>query len=419
MPERNKTADVGCVIVGAGHAGTQVATRLRRLGWKKPVTLVGEENTLPYHRPPLSKDYLKGVRDLDSILLAAAAFYEKADIQLCLNRRATRIDRRRKLVEFDTGPPLVYEKLVLTTGARPKNLSLPGALLDGVYYLRSAGDVDGIRAAARAGRRAIIIGGGYIGLEVAASLRHLNMDVTVLEALDRVLKRVTCETMSHFFTRIHREEKVRVETDAAVRAIAGNGGVRGVELSQAVFLDADMVVIGVGVTPNVELAEEAGLAIDNGIVVDAFARTSDPHIFAAGDCTSFVHPRYERRIRLESVQNANDQAAVVARTICGELTAYDAVPWFWSDQFDVKLQIAGLADCADDVVVRGDPDRGRELSIVYLEQNRLLAVDAANRPRDFVQGRKLLTGGAFLDPARVADPAIPLTDTVIGDTHNR
>ncbi|HEX6259624.1 MAG TPA: FAD/NAD(P)-binding oxidoreductase [Woeseiaceae bacterium] len=416
----NKSPDVGCVIVGAGHAGTQVATRLRRLGWKKPVTLVGEENTLPYHRPPLSKDYLKGVRGLDSILLAAAASYEKADIELCLNRRATRIDRQRKRVEFDTAPPLAYEKLVLTTGARPKNLPLPGALLDGVHYLRSAGDVDRIRAAARAGRRAIIIGGGYIGLEVAESLCQLNVEVTVLEALDRVLKRVTCETMSHFFARIHREEKVRVETDAAVRAITGDGGVRGVQLSQAEFLDADMVVIGIGVTPNVELAEEAGLAIDNGIAVDAFGRTSDPHILAAGDCTSFVHPRYERRIRLESVQNANDQGAVAARTICGELAAYDAVPWFWSDQFDVKLQIAGLAECADDVVIRGDPDRGRELSIVYLEQNRLLAIDAANRPRDFVQGRKLLTESALLDPARVADPAIPLTDAIIGwDARNR
>jgi 3-phenylpropionate/trans-cinnamate dioxygenase ferredoxin reductase subunit len=399
-----------CVIVGASHAGTQAALRLRKLGWAGDVTIVGEEPCVPYHRPPLSKDYLKGVKTADAIHLAAEANYQKNNIDLRLGVRADGIDRPQQTLLLDSEDPLHYSHLVLAVGSLPRKLSLPGTDLDGVHYLRNIADVDRIRAGVAEGGRAVVIGGGYIGLEVAASLRILGMDVTVLEALPRVLQRVTCETVSDFFTRVHREESVDVRTDAGVAGLRGEGKVSGVELDSGETIDASLVVVGVGIVPNTSLAEEAGLDIDNGIAVNEYAQTSDPAIYAVGDCTSFYHPRYGRKLRLESVQNANDQAIVAAQAISGTPEPYNTVPWFWSDQYDVKLQIAGLAQGADERIVRGEPGSGRSLSVLYLKDRHLLAVDAMNRPHDFVFGKRLMLEHADLDVARLADPDVPVKD---------
>jgi len=411
-PHINHSLNERCVIVGASHGGAQVATRLRRSGWQGSIRLIGEEPYLPYHRPPLSKDYLKGVKTKESILLHAKTTYTKSDIELTLGAGVERIDRHRKSVKLTTGEELGYDKLVLAVGSQPRILPLPGSQLDGVCYLRNADDVDRIRAAAESGSRAVIIGGGYIGLEAAASLRTLGMDVTVLEALERVLLRVTCEPVSDFFTRIHREEGVEIRESAQVTAILGEDAVTGVELVSGEAIDASLVVIGIGVIPNMNLAQQAGLEVDNGIVVNEYAQTSDPDVYAVGDCACFVHPRYGRQIRLESVQNANDQALVAAKAICGQVVSYEAVPWFWSDQYDVKMQIAGLSEGADQIIVRGDPNTGRSMSVLYLKDKKLLAVDAINQPRDFVFGKKLIVDGAELDTNRLADDNVALKDAI-------
>jgi 3-phenylpropionate/trans-cinnamate dioxygenase ferredoxin reductase subunit len=406
------TPDSRCVIVGASHAGAQAAIRLRRLGWEGSITLVGDEPRLPYHRPPLSKDYLKGVKSIDNILLSPEAAYQKADISLLLGERVAGIDRDSKQVDIDGREPQAYDKLVLATGSRPRILPLPGVDLAGVHYLRNVDDVDGIRAGAKEGGRAVVIGGGYIGLEAAASLRKLGMQVVVLEALERVLQRVTCETMSAFFMRVHAEEGVEIRVGAKVNAIVGDESVSGIEMESGEILDADLVVIGIGIVPNIELAAEAGLATANGIEVNQFAQTSDPDIYAVGDCASSIHPRYQRMIRLESVQNANDQAIVAAKSICGQPEPYDAVPWFWSDQYDVKLQIAGLAEGADTMITRGDPASGRSMSLLYMKEDRLQAVDAVNSPRDFVFGKRLIIEEAQLDLEKLADSSTLLSEAV-------
>ncbi len=406
------TSDSRCVIVGASHAGVQAATRVRRLGWKGSITLIGDEPRIPYHRPPLSKDYLKGAKSVDSIHLHPEAAYQNSEIKLMLGKRVERIDRDAKQVSIASSDSLPYDKLLLAVGSRPKELPIPGTELQGACYLRDLADVDRIRAAVQRGARAIIVGGGYIGLEAAASLRFLGMKVTVLEALDRVLQRVTCETMSAFFARVHKEEDVDIRVGADVKSIVGDESVNGVELGSGEILDADLVVIGIGIVPNIELAEEAGLATGNGVEVNRFAQTSDLDIYAVGDCASFTHPRYEKHIRLESVQNANDQAIAAAKAICGQPEPYDAVPWFWSDQYDVKLQIAGLAEGADEMITRGDPHAGRCMSLLYLKDHKLLAVDAINSPRDFVFGKKLIIEGARFDSAKLADAEIPLIEAV-------
>lgn len=404
--------DGRCVIVGASHGGVQVATRLRRLGWRGSISLIGDEAHLPYHRPPLSKDYLKGVKTKEGILLHVEAAYTKSDVNLMLGSRVEHIDRERQNVVLATNETVAYDKLVLAVGSRPRVLPLTGAELEGVFYLRNSDQVDGIRAAAAKGERAVIIGGGYIGLEVAASLRTLGVEVTVLEAQERVLQRVTCESISEFFTRVHGEEGVDIRAQVQAKTICGDDVVTGVELESGEVIETSLVIIGIGVMPNTNLAEKAGLAVSNGIEVNAYAQTNDSDIYAVGDCACFVHPRYGRRIRLESVQNANDQALVAAKSICGQDIAYDTVPWFWSDQYDLKLQIAGLAEGADEVIVRGDPDTGRSMSMLYLKEKKLLAVDAINRPRDFVSGKKLIRDQPTLDTSKLGDINVALTDAV-------
>ncbi|SIK58569.1 NAD(P)/FAD-dependent oxidoreductase [Mycobacteroides abscessus] len=378
------------VIVGASHAGAQLAANLRREGWSGEVVLIGDEGGLPYHRPPLSKGYLAGKNGLDDLLIRGADFYEKQHIRL-LNATVEAIHRSAKRVSLSTGDTLTYTKLALCTGARARRLPTPGVDLPGIHYLRTAADVELIRAAATPGRRVVIVGGGYIGLETAASLCSLGMNVTVLEATERVLERVTAPEVSAFYTRIHNGEGVEIRTHALVEAFFGNGGVQEVVLADGEPIPADLVIVGVGVVPNTELASAAGLSVDNGIVIDDQARTSDPDIGAAGDCPSHTMARYGSRIRLESVSSAGEQAKIAAATICGKHSAIAALPWFWSDQYDLKLQIAGLNAGYDEVLLSGDPSRERDFSCFYFREGELIAADCVNRPRDFMSSKRAIS----------------------------
>ena len=378
------------VIVGASHAGAQLAANLRREGWSGEVVLIGDEGGLPYHRPPLSKGYLAGKNGLDDLLIRGADFYEKQHIRL-LNATVEAIHRSAKRVSLSTGDTLTYTKLALCTGARARRLPTPGVDLPGIHYLRTAADVELIRAAATPGRRVVIVGGGYIGLETAASLCSLGMNVTDLEATERVLERVTAPEVSAFYTRIHNGEGVEIRTHALVEAFSGNGRVQEVVLAGGEPIPADLVIVGVGVVPNTELASAAGLSVDNGIVIDDQARTSDPDIVAAGDCTSHTMARYGSRIRLESVSSAGEQAKIAAATICGKHSAIAALPWFWSDQYDLKLQIAGLNAGYDEVLLSGDPSRDRDFSCFYFREGELIAADCVNRPRDFMSSKRAIS----------------------------
>lgn len=378
------------VIVGASHAGAQLAASLRQEKWDGEILLIGNESALPYQRPPLSKAYLAGKSTLEDLAIRSAEFYAKQDIQL-LDVTVDAIDRSAGQLGLSNGQTLAFDKLALCLGARPRRLPASGADLAGVFYLRTAADVELIRDAATAARRAVIVGGGYIGLETAASLRALGLDVTVLEATDRVLERVTAPGVSAFFDRIHREEGVTIRTGALVQALTGDSQVREVVLATGESIPADLVIVGIGVEPNVELAAAAGLAVDNGVLIDAHARTSDPDIVAAGDCASHDIARYGRRVRLESVPSAGEQAKVAAATMCGKSKEIAALPWFWSDQYDLKLQIAGLNTGYDEVILSGDPSSGRGFTCFYLRDGELIAADCVNRPRDFMFSKQVIT----------------------------
>lgn len=393
-----------CVVIGGSHAAANFVAQLRNGGWDGGITVVSDEGALPYHRPPLSKALLTGEKAAEEIGIRPAAFYEKAEVTFALNRRATAIDRAAGTVELDDGSSLDYDAIALMTGARVRELPIPGADLDGVLYLRDLADAQALQARAANSKKAIIIGGGYIGLEAAASLRKLGLEVTVLEAMPRILQRVTSEEISDFFTRVHREEGVEIRTDAQLVALEGDGKVSAVTLQGGESLDADIVLIGIGVIPNTELAETAGLVVDNGIQVDEFARTSDHAIVAAGDCTNHFNPLYDRWVRLESVQNATDQARCAANTLNGNLEPYSALPWFWSDQYDLKLQIAGLSTGFDRVVIRGDCTTGRSFIAFYFEGDQLLAADAINMPREYMAVRKALAAGKQAPAELLADP---------------
>jgi len=392
-----------CIIVGASHAAAQVAPTLRQQGWEGSIAILGNEYFLPYHRPPLSKDFLSGAKSFDDILIRQPAVYEKSGIQFLLGMTAKGIDRENKQLIINDGDRASYDKLVLTTGARVRKIDLPGSDLRGVFYLRDINDVQQIKGYAGKDKNAVIVGGGYIGLETAASLRKLGMEVTVLEAMPRVLQRVTAPEVSAFYSRVHKEEGINIVTDAQVESIQGEKNAESVVLKNGNSYPADLVVIGVGVIPNTEIAAEAGLEVDNGVVVDEFARTSDHDILAAGDCTSHYNPIYVRQIRLESVQNALDQATIAALTMCGKPKAYSALPWFWSDQFDLKLQIAGLSQDYTDVIIRGDLEGSRSFAAFYMKDDRILAVDAINRPQEFMLGKRLITEKVQVDADNLRD----------------
>lgn len=402
-----------CIIIGASHAGAQLCVSLRQGGWDGSITVIGDEAELPYHRPPLSKDFLSGHKEIDEILIRPAAVYESANVQMKLGVRVGAIDRDAKTVLTDDGESLSYDKLILATGARVRHLPVPGEDLDGVFYLRDTHDVRAIKDSVAAGKRAVIIGGGYIGLETAASLRKQGMEVTVLEAMPRILQRVTAPELSDFYKRIHSEEGVNILEGVMASEIKSKGETLSVETSCEKSFDADMVIIGIGVIPNVELAEMAGLDIGNGIEVNSFCQTSDPDIYAAGDVTWHYNPIYERHIRLESVPNATEQAKIVALHMNGKPKAYNSLPWFWSDQFDLKLQIAGLSEGYDDIVIRGDIEGSRSFAAFYFKGDKVLAVDAVNSPREFMFTKMVLTKGQSLDKTILADSSVDLKAAIL------
>lgn len=400
------------VILGAGQAGAEVAASLRKKGFEGRITLVGEEPQPPYRRPPLSKAFLAGEAEEASLFVLKPEQLEKQRIDFIGGARATAIDRDSKTVSLDDGRELSYDKLALTLGGRARPLPIPGADLANVFMLRNIADVEAMRPHIVEGRRLCIVGGGFIGLEVAAVARKLGLEVSVVETMERVLARVTAPVVSRFFERIHREAGVDVRTGVAVEAFEGDGAVQRVKLGDGSTLDTDLVIVGIGLIPHVDLAEAAGLECDNGIVVDEYARTADPDIVAAGDCANHPNRFAGGRTRLESVQNAMEQARVAAASMLGEGPAYENIPWFWSDQYELKLQMAGLSGGFDDIVLRGDPESGRQFSAFYLREGRLIAADCVSRPQDFMFAKKLIAAGVAPDAAKLADAEVPLKELV-------
>lgn len=397
------------VIVGTGQGGYQLAASLREEGFSGPITLVGEEPGLPYQRPPLSKAYLTGKTDADGLLLRAAPFYAERGIEILAPEQAVAIDREAHLVQLRSGRALPYGHLVLATGARNRLLPVPGADLDGVFYLRSRQDADLIRARLDGARRVVVVGAGFIGLEFAAVAASLGRDVTVLEALGRPMARALSLPMSEYFQRAHEAAGLKLRFGETVIRITGEDGqATGVETADLDHVPADLVVVGIGVVPNVELAAEAGLALENGIRVDGQLSTADPAISAIGDCVGYPSTFAEGRVvRLESVQNAVDQAKCVAARLAGKPAPYGAVPWFWSDQGAMKLQMVGLTDGHDHAVLRGDPASGA-FSVFCYRGDRLLGVESVNRPADHMIARRLMAKGLNLTPAEAGDVSLDL-----------
>ena len=402
------------VIVGAGQAAVQAVDTLRRRGFAGKLTLIGEEPWPPYQRPPLSKKYLAGALERERLLIRPAQFFADHAVTTHFGRHVTDIAPRARHVRLDDGLVVPYDALLLATGSRPRRLPVPGADLEGVHYLRTMQDAERIRAACTPGGRLVIVGGGYIGLEVAATSRELGMDVTVLEMTDRPMNRVTCPEVSAFYAAEHARHGVRIrcnETLRALHAVAGSRRVASVLTEQGGEYPAEVVLIGVGVVPADELARAAGLECENGIVTEAHCRTSDEAIYAAGDCANHLNRQYGRHLRLESVDNAFEQGTTVALNLLGNATLHDKLPWFWSDQYDLKLVIVGIAQGYDSVVIRGAP-AARAFSACYLRGGELIAIDTVNSPKDQMAARKLIAAHARPNLDKLADPAIALKDAV-------
>lgn len=393
-----------CVVVGASHAGSQLAMQLRKEGWSGRIVLIGAESHIPYHRPALSKAVLAGEKTVESVALRPVAMYQTNAIELRLGQQVDRVLPNEKRVVLTDGEHIAYDKLALCTGARVRRMAL-GEGLEGVHYLRTADDMLAIRQALAPGRKVVIVGGGYIGLEVAAVFAALQLDVTVLEMADRILQRVTSPQISEFFHALHESHGVKVVTGASVSSIRGEGRVDAVICEDGTEYRADIVIIGVGVIPETGLAEAAGLEVANGIVVDQYTRTSDPHIHAAGDCTWHPSAFYDRHVRLECVQNALDQSRVAAANIVGNQSTYDALPWFWSDQYEIKLQSAGLVLEYTQILVRGDKlnTEGKGFSVFYLRGNRMVAADCVNRVKEFIACKRLIAERLAVDVGALVD----------------
>lgn len=402
--------DAGVVIVGAGHAGGTASAVLRQYGYAGRVTLIGEEPIPPYQRPPLSKAWLKGEADAESLMLKPESFYEGAGIDLIIGARVVAIRRSAQEVELEDGRTFSYQTLILATGARARTLPIPGAELDGVLCLRSAADAQVLKAALGPGRRLAVIGGGYIGLEAAASGRALGAEVVVIEREAHILARVAKEPLCSFLTNYHRARGVAFEVAAQVEAFEGSGGhVTGVRLGDGRVIACDAVLVGVGLERNDELARDAGLECVNGVVVDASARTSDPHVFAIGDVTHRPMPLYDRMFWLESVANALEQARQAAAAIVGRPPPPHEVTWNWSDQYDLKLQFAGLPFDAEDIVVRGDPASGK-FAVFHLQGDIVRSLEAVNAPAEFMAGRQLIGAQRPISRARLADLSVSMKE---------
>ena len=397
------------VIAGAGHAAGQVVASLKQKKYDGRIVLIGDEPWLPYQRPPLSKKFLAGEMPAERLYFKPPTFYDDPDIEVRLDEKVVTIDRENQAVATDAGDTIAYTDLVLALGSRVRRLETEGSKLAGVHYLRSIDDVNQIRAGLDAAKNVVIVGAGYIGLEVAAVARLHGNAVTVLEMAGRVMSRVVSPEVSAFYQEQHTAHGVKLLLSTGLGSIVGDGRVTAVTTDDGRSIPADIVVIGVGIVPNSELAAAAGLDVDDGIVVDTRCRTADAHIYAVGDCTFHPNAIYGRCLRLESVHNALEQAKTAAANICGDDVEYSQVPWFWSDQYDLKLQIAGLSDGYDEVVVRGDPAKG-SFSCMYLREGRLIACDAINAPRDFMQSKALIADRCVPDKTLLADADLQLKD---------
>ena len=398
----------GIVIVGASYAGLNAAAAARTAGYKLPVTLIGDEAHLPYQRPPLSKDFLRGGMEAAQLPLRAASFFESSEITLRTGASVQSVDRAAKTLTLKSGEPLAYDKLILATGCRPRILSAPGADAAGIHYLRTLDDAVAIAQHLESVQSVAIVGGGFIGLEIAASMRRMGKAVAVIEAQTRLLARALSAEMGNYIAEWHRREGVGLHFSAQVQRFRVDGGhVTGVELAGGQLLAADLVIVGIGVIPNTELAQSAGLACENGVVVDEHARTLDPDIYAAGDCTSHPNAYARGMARLECVQNAIDQGRVAGGNAAGANATYSTPPWFWSDQYEVKLQGVGISTGFDRVVMRGDM-QANAFSVFYFAGRNLLAVETINKPGEHMVARKLLAAKVELSDAQVADSAYDL-----------
>jgi len=393
------------VVVGAGQAGSSLVVKLRGLGFDGQITLIGEEPVPPYQRPPLSKKYLLGEMALERLYLRPEKFYADQNIDLMLGKAVTALDAAAKTITVG-GKKLAYDQLALTTGSTPRQLPAAiGGTLKGVHVVRTLADVDAMAKDVTEGARALIVGGGYIGLEAAAVVRKMGVTVTVIEMADRILQRVAAPETSDYFRALHATNGVDIREQTGLARLTGDDRVTGAELADGTKIDIDFAIVGVGITPNQSLAKMAGVTLDNGIAVNDLGQTSDPAIWSAGDCASF--PYQGNRIRLESVQNAIDQAEQVAANMLGAAQAYVPKPWFWSDQYDTKLQIAGLNTGYDQTILRPGDKAGAQ-SVWYFKGQTLLAVDAMNDPRAYMIGKRMIEGGKSPTPAQVADPATDL-----------
>ncbi len=403
-------------IIGAGQAAAQTIETLRKRGHRAQITVIGDENLLPYQRPPLSKKYLAGAMERDRLLIRHAAHYEQLGVELRLGFAATRIDRAAQRIEIADGSHVDYLRLLIATGSRPRLLPVPGAELVGVHYLRTASDVDLLRTEFVRGRHGVVIGGGYIGLEVAGTCREEGLDVTVVEAAERVMSRVVAPEVSEFYEAEHRRHGVNILCGARAAELVPRAGsspgtqrVSAVRLTDGREIPADFVLVAIGVEAADALAREAGLPCDDGILVDEYCRTADPAIWAAGDCARHPNIHFGMPVRLESVDNAFEQGASAALNMLGLTTVHDKVPWFWSDQYDLKMVIVGLSAGYDQRVLRGNP-ASRAFSVCYLKGGELIAVESINHNKDQMAARKLIPARARPDPAKLADDTVTMKD---------
>jgi 3-phenylpropionate/trans-cinnamate dioxygenase ferredoxin reductase subunit len=402
------------VIVGAGHGGAQVAIMLRTQKFAGSIAIIGDEPELPYERPPLSKEYFAGEKEFERIQLRPAKYWDEREVTMLLGKRVVAVDPAAHAVTTDGGETIGYGKLVWATGGSPRMLPIPGGDLPGVQGVRTRADADAMKAASETANQIVVIGGGYIGLEAAAVLRKAGKQVVLLEALDRVLARVAGTELSRFYEREHRDHGVDLRLGVAVEAIEGSDHVTGVRLADGEVIAADLVIVGIGIIPAVEPLIAAGAEGGNGVLVDRLCKTSLPDIYAIGDCAAHENDYAEGVvIRLESVQNANDQANVVAKGIVGDEAPYHAIPWFWSNQYDLKLQTAGLSTGHDRAVMRGDPAT-RSFSVIYLKAGKVIAIDCVNATKDYVQGRMIVTAGLVATAEQLADTETPLKQLLPG-----
>ena len=400
------------LVIGGGHAAAHLIAQLCKDGCQTPIRLITEEAHLPYQRPPLSKGFLAGDVSIERLQIKQADFFATQQVRVSLNTRVIQIDRHNKQVQTSDGNWLPYSKLALVTGSRVRKLAVPGSDLEGIHYLRNIADVQNIQRHWQAGKKLLIVGAGYIGLEVAAVAARQGLKVTVLEVANRVMNRTVAPEVSTFYQQVHQEEGVTIRTGTGLSHFEGKQQVQSVVATNGEQLDCDLVVVGVGILPNQELAQQADLVCDDGILVDEFAVTSDKNIVAAGDCTNHPNSIYNKRIRLESVHNAMEQGKTAAASLLGKPLAYQQVPWFWSDQYDLKLQMVGLIEGYDELVCRGDTST-RKFSLFYLKQGKLIAANCVSQPKEFMQVKKMIGTLPNIDSSILADSNRALEQAIV------